>query len=68
MENRKGPACGSCQIGQGLLSGYANMTVCNSKGKATMRSSPVRAEVCASCGLVISLHADKPEKFMPKEQ
>jgi len=66
MEYKKCPACGSYNIGQGVFSGYANLTACNEKGKATLRSSAVKAEVCADCGLIISMHVAKPEKFMPR--
>ena len=58
--------CGSRQIGQGKFNGYANISVCNEKGRETLRSSPVAAEVCANCGLVLSLRVTQPEKFLPK--
>lgn len=67
METKKCPACGSSRIGQGVFSGYANLTVCNSQGKAGFRSSAVKAEVCGDCGLILGLYAVKPEKFLPKE-
>ena len=60
----KCPECGSRRIVQGELSGYANMYV---KGHA-FRSSKMIAEVCSSCGLVISLQVAQPEKFAPKER
>jgi len=67
MEMKKCPACGSYNIGQGVFNGYANLTACNEKGKATLRSSPVKAVVCAECGLIINIYVTKPEKFMPRE-
>ena len=57
----KCPECGSRQIGQGVFSGYANIAV---KGSA-FSSSKVIADICSNCGLVISMHVDRPEKFVP---
>lgn len=67
MEMKKCPACGSFSIGEGVFSGYANLTACKANGKGSMRSSSVRAEVCCECGLIINLYAVKPEKFTPRE-
>lgn len=67
MKTKKCPACGSYNIGKGLLSGYANMVACKANGKASIRSSSVQAEVCGDCGLIINLYVTKPEKFPRQE-
>ena len=59
----KCPQCGSRYIGEGVLSGYANLTV---KGKG-FSSSKVIAQVCSNCGLILEMRVEKPEKFVPKE-
>ena len=60
----KCPQCGSRRIGQGKLSGYANMSVV---GKP-LASTAVLADVCSDCGLIIQLRVQKPEKFAPKDE
>lgn len=62
MPIEKCPECGSRQIGQGIFSGYANMTV---KG-SVLSSSKVIADICSNCGLVICMHVERPDKFAPK--
>ncbi len=62
MATEKCPECGSRQIGCGVFSGYANMSV---QGK-WLSSSKVYADVCSNCGLIISMHVAQPEKFAPK--
>jgi rRNA maturation protein Nop10 len=63
VKTEKCPECGSRYIGEGLFSGYANLTV---KGRG-FSSSKVIAQVCSNCGLILELRVDKPEKFFPKE-
>lgn len=65
MKAEKCPECGSRNLGAGTFSGYANLTSTQGWG---WRSSKVRAVVCADCGLILELRADKPERFMPKER
>ena len=59
----KCPECGSRRIGEGVFSGYANLTV---KGRF-FSSSKVLAKVCSNCGLVLELRVADPGKFIPKE-
>ena len=59
----KCPECGSRYIGEGVLSGYADLTV---KGKF-YSSSKVMAKVCSNCGLILELRVADPEKFVPNE-
>ncbi len=66
MKVERCPECGSRNLGRGLLTGYATMSVCNEKGRAGLRSSPVQAVVCSDCGLVLELRVAQPYKFAPK--
>jgi len=61
-KTEKCPECGSRYIGEGVLSGYANLTV---RGKS-FSSSKIIAQVCSNCGLILELRVDKPEKFTPR--
>ena len=59
----KCPGCGSRYIGEGILSGYANMTV---RGKP-FSASKIIAQVCSNCGLILEMRVEKPDKFLPKD-
>lgn len=61
MKTTTCPECGSKEIGKGYQSGYANMIV---KGRM-FSSSPVEADICSECGLIISFRVRRPKKFRP---
>ena len=54
------PICGCKDIGEGTLSGHANMRPTN---KFFSIGSEVLADVCTKCGHIFSLRVTKPEKF-----
>jgi len=59
--NRKCPVCGSSEIGQGILTGYANITPV--KGRIFKSGSAILADICTECGNILSMRVEKPEKF-----
>ncbi|MDP4093626.1 MAG: transcription initiation factor TFIIIB [Bacillota bacterium] len=58
-DTTKCPKCGSSEIGQGKLSGYAALSVV---GKM-FSGSAVIADVCSDCGYIIQMKVKDPEKF-----
>jgi len=65
MENNKQcPICGCTEIGEGTLSGYANM---RSTKKAFSFGSEVVADICTKCGHVLAMRVKNPEQFKAKK-
>jgi len=56
----KCPNCGNTEIGQGKLSGHAALVPV---GKILSMGSPIIADVCTNCGLVLQMKVKHPEKF-----
>lgn len=62
MENNKAcPICGCKEIGRGVLHGQGCMHPIN-EGFFTTGSN-VLAEICTSCGYILSMAVEEPEKF-----
>ncbi|MCG8502913.1 MAG: transcription initiation factor TFIIIB [Firmicutes bacterium] len=55
--------CGSKEVGQGQFKDYAVM---RPVGKLFSLGSPVIADVCLNCGLVLNLRVQQPYKFKKK--
>lgn len=60
-KNRKCPVCGCSEIGQGILTGYASKAPV--KGGLFQSGSAISAEICTSCGNILSMRVEKPEQF-----
>lgn len=60
VEKVKCPYCGNSEIGKGKLSGYA---VLRPVGKIMSMGSPIIADVCTNCGLIMQMRVEHPEKF-----
>ena len=60
MKIEKCPECGGRRFGWGKFSGYAKLSV------SSFASSPVVAQVCSDCGLIVELRVTQPQKFAPK--
>ncbi|WP_231634316.1 hypothetical protein [Salinicoccus sp. YB14-2] len=60
MEEKECPECGSRDIEQGKLSGYAAM---RPKHRALSFGSAIIADVCTDCGEILSMKVEKPEQF-----
>lgn len=59
-KNIQCPICGSMEIGQGKLSGYANIMPVN---KIMSTGSQIIADICTDCGYILSMKVKNPEKF-----
>lgn len=59
-KNKECPMCGSKEIGQGELSGYAAMQP--TKGFFT-NGSEIIADICTNCGYILSMRVKHPQKF-----
>lgn len=59
-KNKECPMCGSNEIGQGELSGYAAMMPINT---FITTGSGIVAEICTHCGYILSMRVKKPQKF-----
>lgn len=59
-KNKECPICGSKEIGQGELSGYAAMQPI---GVFFSNGSEIIADICTHCGYILSMRVKKPEKF-----
>lgn len=59
-KSKECPMCGSKEIGQGKLSGYAAMLPINT---FFTTGSEIVAEICTHCGYILSMRVEKPEKF-----
>jgi hypothetical protein len=59
--NDKCPICGCCEIGKGILRGYADMAPVNNR--FFNNGSPIIADICTKCGHILSMRVTKPEKF-----
>lgn len=59
-DKSKCPDCGNTEIGQGKLNGYA---VLRPVGKILSMGSPIIADVCTNCGLILQMKVEHPEKF-----
>ncbi len=57
------PECGSKEISKGKLDGYVALRPAD---KLWSTGSPMMAEVCTDCGLIINIRVTKPEKFKKK--
>lgn len=65
MEEKECPECGSRDIEQGKLSGYAAMRPKHralSFGALSFGSAII-ADVCTDCGEILSMKVEKPEQF-----
>ncbi|NLZ34756.1 hypothetical protein N3C_2943 [Clostridium sp. N3C] len=54
------PMCGCTEIGEGVLSGYANMKPAH---KVLTTGSKIIADVCTRCGYILSMRVAEPSKF-----
>ncbi len=59
-EENKCPQCGNNELGQGVLSGYAQI---RPVGKPLSIGSDILAVICSSCGHILSWKVAKPAKF-----
>ena len=57
---KKCPECDGTDFAKGRLSGYANLMPV---GKVLSMGSAIIAEICTACGTIVSLKAEKPDKF-----
>ncbi|MDU4934325.1 MAG: transcription initiation factor TFIIIB [Clostridium saudiense] len=62
MEQTKCKKCGSSNIGQGTLDGYAAM-----QSKNTLLGSGIIADICTDCGEILSMRVKEPKKFKNKK-
>lgn len=60
----KCPNCGNTEIGKGKLDTYAAL---RPVGKIFSMGSPIIADVCTNCGLILQMKVKQPEKFIPKD-
>jgi len=58
--NKKCSICGCKEIGEGKLSGYANM---RSTNKVFTTGSEVIAYICTKCGHILSMRVKEPDRF-----
>lgn len=58
MEQIKCKKCGSSDIGEGILDGYATM-----KSKKSLLGSGIIAYICTECGEILSMKVKEPKKF-----
>ena len=63
MEQLKCTKCGSSEIGQGKLDGYATMKPKN----ALFLGSNIIANICTECGEILSMRVEEPKKFKNKK-
>lgn len=63
MNTIKCEKCGSSDIGQGTLDGYAAM-----QSKNSLLGSGIIAYICTDCGEILSMKVRDPKKFKPKNK
>lgn len=61
----KCPSCGSTEIGEGKLSGYAAI---QPVGKIMSMGSPILAAVCSNCGLIVQMKVKHPKNLHQKDK
>ncbi len=62
MEQTKCKKCGSSNIGQGTLDGYASI-----QSKNTLLGSEIIADIYTDCGEIISMRVKEPKKLKNKK-